>query len=233
MNAPFPKRNPILIASPWALLRTRLKWDQFAALMQLLCTSPVKTGRCSLVWKAAAPPCGSTQDVSAARCTAGKLCTSQTHYASTTSPPSTASFFHHAFCCCYSKNITSLRQPCWFKPSVCSQSLIRLTISIMELLAFIRGLVRSQMGFLTLFGLILHAQIMTVNYSIQLTAFTKRLVILKADWWSPNMVPLLQPLVPDTARWICWHCAINQWILPTDKGVWQVHASTAATIFLN
>lgn len=35
----FPKRNPILIASPWALLRTRPKWDQFAALMQLFCTS--------------------------------------------------------------------------------------------------------------------------------------------------------------------------------------------------
>lgn len=64
-------------------------------------------------------------------------------------------------------------------------------------MGFIRGLVRSQMGFLTLFGLILHAQIMIVNYSRQLTAFTKRLVILKADWWGPNVVPLLQPLVPD------------------------------------
>lgn len=124
---------------------------------------------------------------------------------------------------------TSLQQPCWFKPSVCSQSLIRLTISITELMAFIKGLARSQMGFLMLFWLILHAQIMTVNYSRQLTAFTKRLVILKAHWWSPHMVPLFQPLVPDTARWICWHSAINQWILLTDKGVWQVHAPTAAT----
>lgn len=87
--------------------------------------------------------------------------------------------FHRPFCSCF-KNITSLQELCWFKPSASSQSLIRLTISIMELMAFITRRVCSQTGSERLFGLILHAQIMTGNYSRRLTAFTRRPVILKA-----------------------------------------------------
>lgn len=122
-------------------------------------------------------------------------------------------FFYHLSCSCYSKNITSLQELWWFKPSASSQSLIRLTISFMELMAFITTLVCSQTGFLRLFGLIPHAQIITINYSGRLTAFTKRPVISKAGWWSCNMVPLFQPQLSDTARCICLHSAINQQIL--------------------
>lgn len=52
----------------------------------------VETERRSPLRKAAAPPCGSTEDAWAARCTAGKLYTSQADYTSTSIiPPSTAS----------------------------------------------------------------------------------------------------------------------------------------------
>lgn len=138
-------------------------------------------------------------------------------------------FSHRPFCSCYFKNITSLQEPRWFKPSASSQSLIRLTISIMELMAFITRRVCSQTGSVRLFGLIPHAQIMTGNYSRRLTAFAGRLAILKAGWWSRSTVPLLQPQVPDTARCICLHSAINPGILPTTRGVCRAHAPTAAT----
>lgn len=138
-------------------------------------------------------------------------------------------FFPHSYSSCYFKNITSLQNLRWFKPSASSQSLIRLTISIMELMAFITTRVCSQMGSARLFGLIPHAQIMRRNYSRRLTAFTRRPVILKAGWWSCGTVLLWQPQVPDTARCICLHSAINEGILPTTRGVCRAHAPTAAT----
>lgn len=126
-------------------------------------------------------------------------------------------FFHRPFCRCYFKNITSLQQLRRFKPSASSQSLIRLTISIMELMAFITRRVCSQTGSARLFELIPHAQIMTGNYSRRLTAFTRRPVILKAGWWSRSTLPLWQPRVPDSARCICLRSAINEGVLPNNQ----------------
>lgn len=85
--------------------------------------------------------------------------------------------FHRPFCRCYFKNITSLQELRRFKPSASTQSLIRLTISIMELMAFITRRVFPN-------GL---CEAVWVNpactdYDRKLfqTAFTRRPVILKA-----------------------------------------------------
>lgn len=181
----FPKWNPNLIASLCALLRTRLKWDQFAALMQLFCGSHTSrqgcAARCERLQHHRAVPQRMHEQLAA-------LQGNYTPVRLIIPPPPSLHpllpFFHRPFCSCYFKNITSLQELRWFKPSASTQSLIRLTISIMELMAFITRRVCSQTGSARLFGLIPHAQIMTGNYSRWLTAFTRRPVILKAGWWS-------------------------------------------------
>lgn len=227
----FPKWNPILIASLCALLRTRLKWDQFAALMQLFCASRTSrqrgAARCERLQHHRAVPQRTHEQLAALQGNYTPVRLIIPPPASSLHPP--LPFFHRPFCSCYFKNITLLQELRWFKPSASSQSLIRLTISIMELMAFITRCVCSQTGSARLFGLIPHARIMTGNYSRRLTAFTRRPVILKAGWWSRSTVPFWQPRVPDRARCVCLRSAINEGILPTTRGVCRAHAPTAAT----